>query len=628
MALAQATQQKVTSLDQAYNVEHLLESFNTIQMLFKNTFDKQTDCPYLDEKKSNLPCLHMCKVFSQNNNAPYSYVNSNGGKIPNMALRKKESDFRSCFFNIQSKNLEQNIPQIPFSNQQKKNIELLKEVKRTNSLEAYIALQSYIANVPLKAQLGGGGFSPPNSSEIKKDLEDAFKNCNCNLPETVKKKFLSLSIPDHPQTNTQLNIESNPLYKSYDKNPFLNPLLATDIKIAGSKKALLKHQQTIKKAEERVNKIFSSTKKDVISMLDIKAKQQPQFKKQYNEMKKRVSSVKFFPNHNSYKKYATKLLGGQQVNSCAGGPNAFYNPAIHSASVCPQMLEYPEISIKEILSHEIAHSIDPCNMAAPLLKIQQKNNIQLQNNNPAENIYIKPSIVENLSTASSTAYIVEKLSTASSTASIVSTPVNFENSPAFNTVKCLSKKNSLNIRRFNKEEIIALVNKEIKKNKDFNANSRNHQLTALIKSKKDIQNNFYNLEACNQLPNIHGVSQISEGWSDWLGAEVVAMHISKAPEKEKFRLAFESIAGKAGFYGCNTTEIGYQKNINDFIQKAGCIQKKSTYEILDEVYKHNISNHHGSSPDRLNAIIRAHPIIKGALGCVNNATYPKKKYCE
>ena len=49
--------------------------------------------------------------------------------------------------------------------------------------------------------------------------------------------------------------------------------------------------------------------------------------------------------------------------------NAFYQPINHSFTLCPNIVNYPDANLVQIIAHEFTHSIDPCSAQSGLYKI-------------------------------------------------------------------------------------------------------------------------------------------------------------------------------------------------------------------------------------------------------------------
>ena len=54
---------------------------------------------------------------------------------------------------------------------------------------------------------------------------------------------------------------------------------------------------------------------------------------------------------------------------CEEPLNAFYRSMSHSVTLCPEIYALPEIDVLSIISHELSHSIDPCNFQTALIKV-------------------------------------------------------------------------------------------------------------------------------------------------------------------------------------------------------------------------------------------------------------------
>ena len=630
--------------------EEVLSKFKNLESTLKSSFESKNSCTPISKGliKDDCSFLGFCKIISKNIDKPYLYQGKDGGKIPNYMLSSLEKNAKFCFMQVGQKfkaeNQTEGTEENPFKEQQLKmqraHLDLIKAVQETKSEVDYMKFQQIASEFALEDLEDSDepmvfGNGPKSKEEIETEFDTISKEANIKLPAIVKEKFVESTLSMNMDFGTLGGDQFGQSEKSLNQNPFLDNALVTNIKSAGSKEKVLKNQKTIKDSFDNAENIFQKSKINIIKMLDQKISKQPAAKAQYTAMKKRIESIRF----------ETPDVGGFMGQMSCPGPNAFYNPASHSFTLCPQILEFPEASLKAIIVHELGHSIDPCIMSQPLLKISNTklNELMYMPNEPTEEEKEKerkrllklgqiPFRIEKEKYDDE--YMVDFLGTAKRSldnrysnydSKLSSAGIFFKNNPTLKVINCLASEGSVGARTSAKEETLENLNHAIEQAKLAGATESDPNYQTLLKTKENFNNIFDEIGACGFLP---GNSQIQEAFSDWLAAEVLGQDIKEIKDEEKTRYSFESF----GFFlamGCKSGNPAVEKDVTNFMKDMGCIptDNDSTLSQVQTLMNQANSSRdvHSHSIDRVQKIFISEPHIKKALGCKETAG---GKHCE
>ncbi len=624
-----------------YKLDQILEKCESIDSELRSALDSKSQCTSFKEKKSGSKCtfLDFCQVFSENKDSPYLYINEQGRKIPNYSLSNVEAQVSRCFQSIESKyNKDKNkksgiTPDNAYQRHTLKinqsRIALLQAVRDEKSEVEFIKFEQAAAEIGLE-EVNNLAINPfrRTKDEILDDISNIEKKSGVKLSSNVKEKYID-SI-EAMNFFSQHDIKKNNIFPhnyktSINQNPFLNLSLLTEISHAGSEEKVLKNQEKIINAIERVQNIFKETKEDILKILDNKITNDPGNKSKYDEMKKRINTITYlFP---PVDQFLSRM-------SCPG-PNAFYNPQNHSFTLCSQIMELPDTGIKTIIAHELGHSIDPCIISQPLYKISEMEEVFKVNINEEQ----KKKLVDSMKKSGrllfelnqpkvDEIYAVDFFNSADNDlkqayTSYKKTPhansVYLKDNPMTDIIDCLSSEDSLGARKSSKELARSNLEDAITRAKQAGANEASPGFRRLLSARENFNDIYDEIGACSFLP---GKSQIQEAWSDWIAAEVIGNNISKVDEAKKMDRAFESF----GFFLATRCENGAPEVVNKahkFMQEMGCVESgdmSKAAQIQTIIHQSNLKEDvHSHSIDRVQKIFISHPEIKKSLGCDDSA---------
>ena len=143
------------------------------------------------------------------------------------------------------------------------------------------------------------------------------------------------------------------------ENPFINPLVLRDPEARGERA-----RAQVRSRQEVVARQGSSIQ---LAFLDLLRKRQlalpsgsPEWRT-LERMAERVGTIRldFRPSEQDLEKFCQT-------------PNAFYDPMSHTFKLCPSLLGATDGLLARVIAHEIAHSIDPCNMAGSFYRLEDQ----------------------------------------------------------------------------------------------------------------------------------------------------------------------------------------------------------------------------------------------------------------
>jgi hypothetical protein len=580
-----------------YVWDHILNDYNEIKNNLDETFNRPISCAQIGKKQiASCKFSDFCNSFAPNKNFSYLYENEDGGKIPNQRLAEMEKKLSYCYHTISLKEqeIEKNANESNYlmsmqrdmeekqKNVQKKFSEFLLEVHKKDESSAYVKYEMKINEIPESDNIVPGTefFIPVMNEEVVgSEFDQKWKEANDKVaPEEIKKKYIAFQLAlNQPLVSySEHQVKEEPIVgKSVNQNPFVNLSLFFDKNLAGGEDKLQENKQKMEAANERAERIFAATQNDIIRILEERKKSSNKDTEQLNylAMIDRIRTVEF-------RKIMLKDYNLEQLEGTCPSPNAFYQKFSHSFTLCPQIMEYPEMSLKTVIAHELAHSIDPCNMAYPIEKNDTVHRV-----------------------------------------------VNLKDNPFDKVFKCLGSSASLDARTSDKD----LSKKQLQQAMDFIKKQEVDKYESSdYKNLQQVRDNFDSFYgqygACSFLP---GKSQMQEAWSDWVAAEVVAEDVRKTTDDvKKTSVAFEAV----GFFtssGCDLGKLDIEEQVEKFLKDVGCMEKsvdKDDLELGYILFANELDNHeHSHGYARVEKLFLAHPEIGSSLGC-----NPKRqgRYCE
>ena len=411
-----------------------------------------------------------------------------------------------------------------------------------------------------------------------------------------------------------------PKWQTLEKDPFVDIAQLYDPEQAGSAAVIAENQKLYQTKVDRAARIFDSTKNSMLAFLERSRTNANTVA--IDDMKARVQLVVFRPQ---------PLPVDSTICS---GPNAFYSPSSHDFSICPQDLEVPEESLRRTIAHEVGHSIDPCNVASPLVKIEGERKPSAKTDTPApapdpataKFIAFKPKpegsskirlLVDNYETLDQTLHDTYLTFTTDVMAAGVGLPQN----PFAGVVGCLASPESVGARMASESQARQSLEEEIRRLRAQGATEENSELLkTMVRSLRDLHAQFQNKGACGYLSGAIGQSQMQESFADWVASKIVEDDIQKADENKRRDMAFDSLTARLA--SCNSAEslAHMDPAAGDLLKKMGCSRQPpadSTAEIrtsIDAAEKATFDPHPGEA-DRVERIFLANPTIAKAMGC-------------
>ncbi|WP_340596172.1 hypothetical protein [Bdellovibrio sp. GT3] len=330
-----------------------------------------------------------------------------------------------------------------------------------------------------------------------------------------------------------------PLPEVDSQNPFVNPL------------KLDKTSAAYNSELKRVRSIFSDVQRRAVALLE--SRRMPENTAQIDQEIQRVKSVKM----------ASPLFKDAFAMEKAGCtlPNASYQSDDNTIVVCPQLLNLPDSTLFSLLSHEISHSVDPCNAHKH----------------------------------------------------IAGTAVPAGKNPMQDVVSCLAKSSSMGAKTVSEKDIIArITSEETDLAKELGPLSP--EVKAEFKKRRlDVSGNFATHQHCR---GFSGSADMQEGFADWMSSKLVAQKTAefKDPQQAK-EFAYESqlfIAGSecqnVKVAAINRVAAAVEKDCPPFAEYKNMLLNPSEYQDSSTVP-------HPASSRRVNKILFAPTEIQKALGC-------------
>ena len=630
---------------EAYNIEQLQ------QTLDKN-FKLKTECSHFGGAAgiSNCTFAQMCQKFSLNTEAPYIYQNESGEKIPNYSLTSLEFKFNLCTAQKLHKNpgeemitgMEKMKSQL--KENQRKSLQLAvaldDSIRRHNEEKAMFeignaSIVEALKNLDTNSDSGGIFVVARQTTrnQIEKQFEKMEQRAGYKISEETKKLYVDSQLQLLTGFSDNSLSQEDPS-KSRNTNPFLDPFLFSDSKKAGSKDAVIKNQARLQKELDRNYKIFASTQSQILGYLD--EKRTPATSDQIDKMKARISSIRM----------DTETMSLLNPAVCAG-PNAFYNPGDHQFHICPQIMELPSESLRMIIAHELAHSIDPCSMSDDLLLVSGKTVAEAMSQPSKEQTEIYEKSAAEVGTffpklkdpqpKSNTHFVVDFLGMSKSNLSFIyikpewkvfSSGFPGNQNPFSSTLSCLESPDSIHARSVDEKSLAQSMDTAIEKARAAGADpTKDPELQRTMEAKKNLHELLNQHGACSFMGGSNGKSQLQESFADKIASEIVARDLQNKSISEKQKGVFEA----AGFFlgiSCpnisEKTKSVFSKTAEQ--QNCGLDSNKSATDIMQifSAQAHE-RDEHPWEVDRIERLFLAHPELRRDLGCSSSSS---ARYCQ
>ena len=310
--------------------------------------------------------------------------------------------------------------------------------------------------------------------------------------------------------------------------------------------------------------------------------------------------------------------------------NAFYSPLVHSFTVCPNIANYPDSTLVQIMAHEFTHSIDPCMSQSGLYKIDHSKLSQsstLLSGNKSSQEFIKnhnmsANLLQTLTTLPPK---IERINFDFSDHPGDSTPakwltdhgilskeavgISSEQYPFEKQFACLLG---------DKKSFYRLTETEMNKIADEAVAVRQNQYDKSYNPAEDRKAILTALKIRPECSFSAGsrATQAQEVMADWMSGKVLGSYLKQHPPANvQEKVASISFFAAIGCYEAVKTKETQEKLATESID---AIITKAIAELRDRD-----KDPHAQSMQRLNELLLTEPEIRKALGCapLENSCY-------
>lgn len=356
-----------------------------------------------------------------------------------------------------------------------------------------------------------------------------------------------------------------------------------------SKEAVTQKEKLRTELREKSERVFAAVKKRVLALL---ARRRTEANRdEIDNMNTRISVLPI-----------ELGLPVEEKGECSG-PDAFFSPTRHEVIICSEFAELPEVSIMEVLSHEVAHAIDPCSVQEQLVSIAKDG---------GANSY---STVEALA-----------LDGAGKPAGALVKPgVRLTENPFGSVIKCLSSSGSIHARIAGSKDLASLqrqIDKYGNRLRGLGAASSSPEVKSAEYASAAIKSQAADLSVCSNFP-VALQSQMQESFSDWVGTQVIEEEVKAAPPARKREIAMEATLSFAG--SCLSFEPDLKTLFREVKGGLPACAKNSaehTINLSGEIIK----DPHPEAGARVDRLYLVQPNIREALGCASRDSGLEK--CE
>lgn len=573
------------------------------------------------ESASFCSMKDFCEKKELQKDSQVLYVNELGEQVINDRYYSLRSEISSCLrekyadeINAKKEELIQQKKAEQLERMLKVNKKLSLAMKKYKQGNAVASVSAEILNQSIEAGLNG--------SESAWDAQGTSREELLSLIAKVEKKLQIELVPEIKKALTEIQfLKNNRLYmqeaedfertiipQAYSADPLYDWRKLTEAKAAGSERALSENRRRLVEKTQAAYDIFRETKEDLVRYLDSKKNQTNG--ELIERSKEKIRTITF----------ALPRLTETLKKICES-PNAFYSSDDHALTVCPQMLNFPRMSLVETIAHEMAHSIDSCFLSQKLIRGRGPSileeapfEIPLKMDVTAKN-YKSPRLFED-----------------SGRVEVILDLMKYSDHPFYQTLSCLQDPQSVAAVSLDKEKIKNEVDKELSYyQKNFGTNASNNVDARYLTFLHDHFNEYFDYaEGCGL--NSSGVkglyrSQLQEAFADKMAAEVVALKVANLP-KENVETNILEIT--FGYDQTCRKESNDDKKIIEFAEKLGCTEFFKNRQQREKILRglelaDPAFDSHPNSSVRIDRNLLAHPAIRNALRCPIDKGV---KYCE
>lgn len=369
-----------------------------------------------------------------------------------------------------------------------------------------------------------------------------------------------------------------PLFDQFLRaDPFVNPRLLFDEKLAGGRKKMREHHERVQKGLTRTQKIVTDVQNRLVQFL--RDRKTPSNAREMDNLIARVRAIQF------QTPPLDKTMAELEAYGCSSA-NAYFEFNENAIRVCPQMMNFPEATLFSILAHELGHAIDSC--------------------------------VTSFDFSATGRIPAEWMGYEKSQEPIKISSIPLAKHPFKDTLRCLQSPDSIGARIPSLKDMIGNIDKEFemaKKNYEaagisMSAEEQAQAKTNFKEQKEQIKKNYKNFQHCKEFSKS---ADLQESFGDWISSEMVAEKLANISDSKKAKeFAFMSMAL---FYSNDCDNIR-QSVLSKFSASAkkGChfeFDADATKKANDAMTEID----HPTSARRINRVLYAHPAIQKALGC-------------
>lgn len=583
---------------------------------------KTADCApgtKLDPSRTYCSVKDFCSRSEVHIDEPILYQNDKGEKIINEQYYQTRGDVRSCLqekYVDEFKAMREELTTKLRTNHLKKIIAANRELTRlADKFHQGSNIQKISAEIlTMSVELGMSGVI----SDWEKDratrvdlaslLSKAQQRTKLSLHPKIKETLIEIQYlkQNHLYNDEVAEVEREWVPEVKIKDPFFEWELLKDEKAAGGKEALALNRARLVNKTQEAYYLFQDVQKDMISYLE--SKKNEKNLKNIERIIERIKTIRFNPPRLTDKVYQKCKF-----------PNAYYSGANHSFTICPQMLDFPKIVLREAIAHEIPHSYDSCYFSG---KMYKTNGPSVVSEAPFEIDIKMNTVVGNYKIT------LDEDPEGLELKNIIQDKALYIDHPFSTTLSCLQDTKSVAAQSMELETIKIKTDEALAKLSDLGENNSHNKKARVINFLESNQKDFFAyFQGCHLDGNTLARTQMQEVLSDKISSEMVVEKLKSLPKEEVEKAILE--IGLS--YGDLCTNEG-----NDSAKfRAFAISEKCPKYFENKILEDKIVagleamapafEPHPETSIRINRNLLAHPAIRKVLKCPDDS---KVKYCE
>lgn len=603
-----------------------VSDYQALKKELDETLKNQTSCSTspgmaIEQSASLCSIKNYCDSAEIKKDSPNLYQNAAGESIVNRLYYKARKNIEGCLKSkyqneialkrdeMTSSLKAQHLKKIMAANQ--KLITLTAKYGQGANLSR---IRNEILTMSLETELNGDEVTAGSKNDLLQILKTAEKRSKTTLKSDIENTLIEIDY-----------LKKNPLYlaevvkmeealipKDTIKKDLFNDFnLLKSAEAAGGEAALKANRDKYTQKVQAAYDLFLETQKEMLEYLE-KQKNETNIES-IERAKVRVQNIHF----------EVPRLTSSLEEECVY-PNAYYKPSTHSFHLCPQNLNFPRSTLKETMAHELAHSIDPCNLSGEFFKDTAPEEVEeapfdIEIKMAGVSPHYKNGLIEDPARAKPESKIQGKMK--------------YSDNPFSKTISCLQDPLSVGAIVVNPDDI----KKKTEDSKNIldhlgqnNPNNRAARSLQLISEKGPDYFDYF--QGCNndEQGGVLGRSQIQEAFADKIASEIIASDFKKlnpSNSEEARKKMLEVIIDS----DVCTNQGDSEMKLRAFAIKEKCEGYIETLndeaKLLDGLknYVAPAFDHHPDSSVRIERNLMAHPEIRKALNCKEETGV---KYCE